>query len=230
MTKKKSELEQALSDFRKTQKEQRNIVSNLERIIRRKEREIRDLNNQIEMLKAEYEAKCQEIFGTNMDSYLQGVRFEQHVAWWMREYFQQYSLKIWQSDKYFRPYENDDPITAEWNSFPDLIYVDEDHKKVLAIECKYRKDGKLTIENRQYNNYKQSEVFLQTLFGAEVKVFVMAGVDKFRIWPQKPDYMYCFPIDFFKDGEEKDLKSFKENPVMDRYAYATKPILENIHF
>ena len=231
MTKKKSELEQALSDFRKTQKEQRNIVSDMERIIRRKEREIRELNDQLKSLKAEYEAKCQEIFGTNMDSYLQGVRFEQHVAWWMREYFPQYSLKIWQGDKYYKPYEEDEPITAEWNSFPDLIYVDEDQKKVLAIECKYRKDGKLTIEEKQYNNYKQSEVFLQNLFGAEVKVLVMAGIDEFRIRPNKPDYMYCFPIDFFKDGKEKELKSFKEYLVMDRYHYAnTKPIIENIHF
>ena len=231
MTKKKSGLEQVLSDFRKTQKEQRNIVSNFERVIRRKEREIRELNDQLESLKAEYEAKCQEIFGTNMDSYLQGVRFERHVAWWMREYFPQYSLKIWQGDKCYKPYENDELITAEWNSFPDHIFVDESNKKVLAIECKYRKDGKLTIDERQYNNYKQSEILLQRLFGANVKVFVMVGVDEFKICPNKPDYMYCIPIDRFEDGKEKELKSFKEYLVMDRYHSAnTKPILENIHF
>ena len=166
-----------------------------------------------------------------MDSYIQGVRFERHVAWWMREHFPQYSLKIWQGDKYYRPYEDDEPITAEWNSFPDLIFVDEFQKKVLAIECKYRRDGKLIIDERQYNNYKQSETPLQKLFGAEVKVFVMVGVDEFSITPDRPDYMYCFPVDCFKDSKEKELESFKEYLVMDRYhSLTTKPILDNIHF
>ncbi len=231
MAKKKTELEQALRDFRKTQKEQRNIVSELERIINRKEKRIRELTNQMESLKAEYEEKCEEIFGQNMDSYIQGIRFERHVAWWMHEHFPQYSLKIWQSDKYYRPYEDDEPITADWNSFPDIIFVDETQKKVLAIECKYRKDGKLTIDERQYSNYKQSEIPLQKLFGSEVEVLVMVGVDEFSIRPGRPDYMYCFPIDFFEDGAEKDVKSFKENLVMDRYhSFTTKPIVDNIHF
>lgn len=230
MAKKKTELEQALSDFRKTQKEQRNIVSNYERIIRRKERDIRELNNQLESLKAEYEAKCQEIFGTNMDSYLQGVRFEQHVAWWMRKYFPQYSFLIWQSDKYYKPYEEEEPIRAEWNSFPDLIFVDMKAQKAIAIECKFRSNGLLTIDHEHYMNYKRAETQISEYLGVDTEVFVMAGTNEYGRDSQKPEYMYCFPVDFFKDGAEKDIKSFKEYLVMDRYAHATKPILDNIHF
>ena len=230
MAKKKTELEQALSDFRKTQKEQRNIVSNYERIIRRKERDIRELNNQLESLKAEYEAKCQEIFGTNMDSYLQGVRFEQHVAWWMRKYFPQYSFLIWQSDKYYKPYEEEEPIRAEWNSFPDLIFVDMKAQKAIAIECKFRNNGLLTIDHEHYMNYKRAETQISEYLGVDTEVFVMAGTNEYGRDSQKPEYMYCFPVDFFKDGAEKDIKLFKEYLVMDRYVHATKPILDNIHF
>lgn len=230
MARRKTELEQALSDFKKTQKEQRNIVSVLERIIYRKDKEVRDLKNKIESLTAEYEEKCTEIFGLNIDNYLQGVRFERHVTWWMREYFPQYSLKIWQSDKYYKPYSEETAITAEWNSFPDLIFVDESTKDVLAIECKYRKDGKLNIDDRQYNNYNRSKMLLQGLFGGKVKVFVMAGVDEHSITPERPDYMYCIPLDRFKDGTEKDMKLFKNYLVMDRLSFNTKPIIDHIHF
>ena len=231
MTKKKTELEQALSNFRKTQKEQRQIMQSFETIDRSKDQEIVRLKNEKQSIIDEYENKLSSIVGGNVDEYIKGYNFEQHVAWWMREYFPQYSLRMWQGDKYYYPYINEEPITAEWNAFPDLIFVDEEKKKVLAIECKYRKEGKLTIDERQYNNYKQCQIPLQTLFGADVKIFVMAGTDEFKIRPNKPDYMYCIPVDCFEDGKEKDLNSFKEYLVMNRYhSFTTKPILENIHF
>lgn len=230
MTKKKTELEQALSNFKKTQKEQRQIVQSLETIIRSKEREVVRLKNEKQSLIDEYEDKLMSVVGENADEYIKGYNFERHVAWWMREHFPQYSLKMWQGDKYYCPYVDDKQITAEWNAFPDLIFVDEEKKKVLAIECKYRKDGKLTIDEKQFHNYRQSQIPLQTLFDAEVKVVVMAGVNEFSITPQRPDYMYCIPIDCFEDGKEKDLKLLKEYLVMNRNSLTTKPILENILF
>lgn len=140
-------------------------------------------------------------------------------------------LLIWQSDKYYKPYEEEEPIRAEWNSFPDLILMDMKAKKAIAIECKFRSNGLLTIDHDHYMNYKRAETQISAYFGVETEVFVMAGTNEFEGTSQYPDYMFCIPIDCFKDGKEKELKSFKEYLVMDRFnTFATKPILDNIHF
>lgn len=223
MAKKKTYVEELLSDFRKSQKLAREAVSSLEARISSREKRIKFLEERISVLEEElgyqkecYENRFQEIFGVNFDNYLIGYGFEKHVVWWMNQYQKGYELKIWQGDKLARPYEEDDSIYASWNKYPDLIYVNERQKKVVALECKYRYDGVLNIDRRKYEDYKHFEMQIGSLMNVDTRVFIMVGS---RGTADKPDFMYCIPVDYFENLTEVDLRSVPQFKIMERDYY-----------
>ena len=214
MTKRKTNIEIALSDVKKGQKLVRDAVARLESYLSSRDKKIDILGEALESEKESYENKFQKIFGESIDNYLVGYGFERHVVWWMNTYHPQYELKIWQSDKMANPYEDGDIIYPSWNQYPDLVYVNERDKKVLALECKYRFYGKLDINQERYNKYKEFEKVVRDLKNYTVDIYVMVG--NYGLSSDKPENMYCFPIDYFKNTTEVDLKDVPQFKVMER--------------
>lgn len=214
-------VEQALYDIKVARKMIKKAAEDLESSINSRESRIHYLEDEItsnrewiERTKEEYETKFQEIFGVNLDSYLEGFRFERHVVWWMNRYANQYELKIWQGDKCYKPYEDSKLISASWNTYPDLVYVDAQNKKVVAIECKYRSNGVISLDKRQFDNYKNFERQIGDFMNVDTKVYVMVGTSGSS--SDRPAYMYCVPLDCLRNERKLDLKAYPQYMVMER--------------
>ena len=211
---KKTEAEQTATNIRKGLKFLTEEIDNLRRKVNRHEKTIAQLKREKEEKEEEFDNNFRNIFGVKYDEYLRGYGFEKHVVWWMNQYFNQYDLKIWQGDKFAHPYVDGDKISASWNTYPDLIYVDEVNKKAIALECKYRNDGRLELERRQYDNYRKFESQIRSLMRVDVSVFIVGGSR--GLTSDRPDYMYCIPLDFFADKEIVDFREIPEYKVYER--------------
>lgn len=220
---KKTKTEQAATEIRRSLKVLTEEFSHLQNRLIRMEKENKKT---IDRLKSDHENLLISAFGPNYEDYLTGYGFEKHVVWWMNKYFQNYELKIWQGDKCTQPYVNEDKISASWNMYPDLIYVNTDPKKVIALECKYRENGILHLDQRQYKNYKNFETQISSLMGVETKVYIMGGSR--GLTSDRPDYVYCIPIDYFSDKREVDFRDIPTFKVYERYVNNT--ITGNIPF
>lgn len=226
MTKKiRFKVEQALYDIKVARKMIKKATEDLESSISSRDNKIawldeqltiarQSIDDQMQGIRDEYESLFQEIFGENVDRYLEGFRFERHIVWWMNKNFPQYELKIWQGDKCYKPYEDSQTISASWNTYPDLIYVDEKQKRVVALECKYRYDGILNLDRRQYENYKRFETRISALMGVDAKVYIMAGSRGET--SGRPDYVYCIPIGYFDKHDSVDFRYIPEYKVYER--------------
>lgn len=224
--KEKTYLETIMSDFKKGEKIVKDAVSKLESRVQSRDSRIAYLEKELQDQKDYYEFKFLQIFGVNFENYLIGYGFEKHVVRWMNQYFSQYELKIWQGDKCVQPYIEGDKISASWNTYPDLIYVNEVKKKVIALECKYRNDGWLELERRQYENYKKFETQIRSFMGVDASVFIIGGSRGLN--SDSPDYMYCIPLDFFAD---KDIVDFREIPEYKVYERGLSNVIkDNIPF
>lgn len=211
---KKTEAEQAATNIRRSLKVLTEEIDKLQHKVNSRERTIAQLKMEKEEKQKEFDNNFINIFGVKYDDYLRGYGFEKHVVWWMNQYFNQYDLKIWQGDKCAHPYIDGDKISASWNTYPDLIYVDEVNKKAIALECKYRNDGMLELERRQYDNYKKFESQMRSLMKVDISVFIIGGSR--GLTTDRPDYMYCIPLDFFKDKELVDFREIPEYKVYER--------------
>ena len=222
---KKTPAEQAATEIRRSLKDLMEEVNRLQHRVNRREKDVENLIEENRWLQEKFDNNFMSIFGIKYEEYLKGYGFEKHVVWWMHQYFGQYELVIWQGDKCAHPYVDGDKICASWNTYPDLIYVDEERKRVVALECKYRNDGRLDLERRQYENYKRFESQIRSLMGVEVSVFIMAGS---RGTSDRPDYMYCIPIDYFADRDSVDYRNIPDYKIYERGF--SNVIRENIAF
>lgn len=229
----RNKVEQALYDIKKARQMIKKAAENLESSIDSRENRIRFLEEEtrsdiewINQIKENYETKFQEIFGKRIDTYLDGFRFERHVVWWMNQYYSQYELKIWQGDKCYKPYEDSKMIRASWNSYPDLIYVDTNEKKVLALECKYRANGIIWLDDEHFKNYETFEKQIGNFMNVDTEVYVMVGTSGPS--SERPDCMYCVPLSCLRNQREMDLCNYPQYRVMDRSEQMC--ITENIPF
>ena len=188
MAKKKSKVEETLSDVRKGQKLVRDAVGKLDETVKQLKKDLEEARETLE----EKHKLLQDLFGEHYNYFIDGYRFERHVVWWMNKNYPHYELKIWQGDKFAPPYKDGDLIYASWNKYPDLIYVDAKHKKAIALECKYRYDGRLELDSRQYSNYKNFETQIKELLHIDTEVYLMVGSGRI---PNRPGSMYAIPID-----------------------------------
>lgn len=223
---KKAPIEQALADAKKTLKIISNEVSNLQSSLASRENRVKRLECQLEDEKKSSqereESLLHSLFGNNAQYFLEGLAFEKHVVWWMDKFCNNYKLKIWQGDKscyIHNIYKGDHLITASWNSYPDLIFVDEEQKKVIAIECKYRFDGIFALEKSKYEIYKQFQDKISKLMHVETRVYIMVGTGGFKAG--LPDWMYCLPIDSYQfSGNIKiisrDMRNEPQYKVLER--------------
>ncbi len=216
----RNKVEQALYDLQTARKMIKKAAEDLESSVDSRDNRIFHLEKEVESdqewvarTKDDYEAQFLEIFGVNVDTYLEGFRFERHVVWWMNRYYNQYTLKIWQGDKCYKPYDDQKLIRASWNSYPDLIYVDENKKAVLTLECKYRANGIIKLDKAQFENYKNFEKQIADFMNVKVKVYVMVGTSGSS---DRPDFMYCVPLNCLRNEREMDLKSYPQYLIMER--------------
>ena len=226
MAKKKTDIEQAASDVRKGQKMVRDAITCLEKKISYLERQLKRKDEDLEQEKAEHETLIQELFGNNKDNYINGYKFERFIVRWMDINFSTYKLKIWQGDKCIKIFNGTKTLSASWNQYPDLIFVNESEKKVVALECKYKYDGWLKLDKRQYNNYTNFETQIRSLMGVDAKVYIMGGSR--GLTPDYPDYVYCIPIDYFRNKDIVDFRDIPEYKVYERGV--SNVIKENIPF
>lgn len=155
-----------------------------------------ELNQRVEELLSE--VKDYEDWKKKNQDYLKGVEFEKFVVRWMYNHRNRFSLKIWQGDKSvpvvgYR-YELHH-ITAAWNKYPDLIFVDDESKQAIAIECKYCFEGRRSLETRKYDDYLNFENSLSQFMGKNIRVYIMIGT---RGEASNPDWLYCIPLDALK--------------------------------
>lgn len=226
MAKKKTYIEQAMSDVRSGQKMIKDAVARLEGKISTLEDQLRKKEEELEREKMENETLLQELFGEKKDNYIDGYKFERFVVRWMDINHSKYELKIWQGDKCIKIFNGTKTLSASWNQYPDLIFVNEEEKKVIALECKYRYDGCLELERRQYENYKRFEKQIRLLMGVDVKVFVIGGSR--GVTPEKPYYVYCIPIKYF---ENRHYVNFRNIPEYKVYELGVANVIkENILF
>lgn len=221
MAKKKTEIEKLLSDLKKSQKLSKQTVLGLEEKISIQQKHydfvIGSYQDKIDGLEKTILGQknlISELFGDNIEQYVEGYRFERFVARWMDINFKQYELKLWQSDKFAEILRGTRKLYPSWNQYPDLIYVDEVNKKAIALECKYRNDGMLELERRQYDNYKKFESQMRLLMKVDISVYIIGGSR--GLTTDRPDYMYCIPLDFFKDKELVDFREIPEYKVYER--------------
>lgn len=212
--KEKTYLETIMSDFKKGERAVKDAVSRLESRVQSRESRIAFLEKELQEQKAYYEFQFMKIFGVNIETYLIGYEFEKHVVWWMNKYCRKYVLKVWQGDKCASTSYDDDIIIATWNTYPDLIYVNKENTKVVALECKYRQNGKLSIDKQHYAHYEAIEKQIRDNLHIEARVYVMVGSSGSS--SHRPDYMYCVPLYEFKGEREVDMRNIPQYKVMDR--------------
>lgn len=213
MAKKKTELEQLLDEFKKAQKTTKNVIARLEKIINQQARQIKQQQNELEQEKESKDALLINLLGENADRSIDGYDFERHVAWWMNMHQPHLTLEIWQGDKFAHPYIDSEVICPLWNKYPDQIYFDENKKEIIAIECKYRYDGILEISHQKYEKYKSFESCQGNIMSKNVKVYIMAGS---RGTPDRPDYMYCIPLECFEKQSVINLRDIPQYKMMER--------------
>ena len=230
MAKKKTEAEQALFDIKKNLKVLSEQVNHLQVKLEIRTDQRKNLEEKLRELRESVDLKIKNItkdlFGKNYDVYKEGYDFERHVVWWMNWLFPKYQLQIWQGDKMYQPYADQETIYAQWNKFPDLIYSDGNNKKVLAIECKFRCNGIYELSKSKYFDYKHFEQMIRDLTNIDVQTCIMIGsisdYYKFdtRFSSNRPEYMYCIPINFFDNLFDKtdmcviDLREYPQFLVM----------------
>ena len=221
---KKSNLEQTLADYKKGMKAVKKAVKELESYISSRDKNINFLtkeNNSLlesnKSLRAEFDDKFKAMFGESYDMYLRGFDFEQHVVWWMHQYFRDYDLKIWQGDKCAHPYDNQEKIYPSWNKYPDLIYVNEEDKKVIALECKYTENDKFSISQKKHSEYKKFEDEIGRFMKVDIKVYIIIGCGGPS--SKRPDSMYCVPVSYFEDKREIIFSDVPEYKIMIRDSY-----------
>lgn len=192
--------------------------------------------------RTDIEQVFQELFGTNYEAYIEGYNFEKHVVWWMNQYFGNYTLKIWQGDKYCKPFEDKDRIYPSWNQYPDLIYVDERKRKVLGLECKFCLSAKFKVERRQLLNYKDFERHICNLTNMDTEVYIIVGNNENSFYDEtadafvngymatdreniskKPTEMYSLPLDFIVQQLGDADKTTIEVSEYPQYRIMTKP-------
>lgn len=203
----------------------------------------------------DFEQLFQELFGTDYGTYIEGYNFEKHVVWWMNQYFANYSLRIWQGDKFVRPFGNNDKICPSWNQYPDLVYVDEAKKKVLALECKFRLYAKFDIERRQLQNYRDFQQHIRHLTNMDTAVYVIVGNNENCFFDEtvgifvngnnptdrenislRPTEMYCLPLDFIEQqlGEADSttilVSKYPQYQIMTKSEGKIRNIYKNIPF
>ena len=224
---KKTPIEKAVSDIKKSLatlvEEREKEVSHLQSEINHLNYELKHTQSDLEWAQQQLDAKehereelLQALFGQHYNEVLTGWAFEEHVVWWMDQYYGHYRLKIWQGDKasfgYGKYFGDEHIITPDWNKYPDLIYVNDCLHKAIALECKYRFDGKLTLTKEKYDEYKRFEDRMTQFMSVKVDVYLMVGTGGNS--SHKPDWMYCIPIDDinFLEGNEVTISmSAKEN-------------------
>jgi len=236
MKKERSIVEQAILDSKKALKVLNNELISLQAKVKSRENRINYLENQlsseIEASKSKIDNLLLDLFGPNAQIYLEGLSFEKHVVWWMDKYYSKYSLKIWQGDKsnFINDYCGDHLVSAEWNSYPDLIFVDEKHKKAIAIECKYRRDGILNLDKKHYDNYVKFQKEISSHMDIKLNVYIMVGTAG---QPDRPDWMYCIPLESFQyksDVIEINMRNMRKNLVMTRDFSGIISYPENVPF
>lgn len=240
MTKKKTYVEAALSDVRKGQKLVRDAVTRLADKISSQEKRIKFLEEQCDSAKEyqeeqknKYENLLNELVGGNVDGYLEGYRFEQFVVRWMDINHKKYGLKIWQGDKHVKIFKGTKTLSASWNKFPDLIFVNEKEKKVVALECKYRYDGILKLTKAKFTDYQNFEKQINSFMQVDTKTYLMVGISGES---KSPAYMYCIPIDHLEnlmnndDEIELNMRDFPQFKVMEKDYYDYISIPNNFQF
>ena len=211
---KKTKAEQAATEIRRSLKVLTEELDSKQRLINRQEKIIARLEREKASLEEEFNNNFTSIFGARFDEYLRGYGFEKHVVWWMNQYFHQFKLKIWQGDKCAHPHIDGEKIIASWNTYPDLIYVNEKSKKVIALECKYRDNGRLELKDQQYENYKDFETQIHKLMGVDINVYIIGGSR--GITSDRPDYMYCIPINYFANKKNVDFRDIPQFKIYER--------------
>lgn len=185
----------------------------LNRISVDEEKKIKDLENKI----------TQIIGKVNIDAYLCGLEFEKHVVFWMCKECPEYKLKIWQGDKvqsWFDWNFGKQIASADWNKYPDLIFVNYELKKVLAIECKYRKEGLLFISKEKYQDYLRFQENVHTFMNVDVETYIMVGVGGEN--SSRPQKMYCIPLEEFDSKHNYDTNPMNmEDNYQFRVMYRT---------
>lgn len=150
---------------------------------------------EIQRTKEVCDSKLQDVIGSHVDEYLKGYSFERFVVQWMYKYFNEFELKIWQGDKCVDAYDGK-KLIASWNMYPDLIFVNERKKQVIALECKYRYNGVLDLTKTKFEDYKRFEEQICSLMHVDVKVYIMIGCGGNAA---KPNNMYRIPIDIMEE-------------------------------
>ncbi len=203
----------------------------------------------------DFEQKFQELFGKGYDAYIEGYNFEKHVVWWMNQYFGNYSLKIWQGDKFCNSFGDRDNIYPSWNQYPDLVYVDDSNKKVLALECKFRLYARFDVKRRQWLNYKDFERHIRKLTNMDSDVYVIVGNNENCFFDEtvgifvngfnptdrenisvRPTEMYCLPLDFIEkqlgdsDSTTIEVSQFPQYLIMTKSEGKIRNIYKNIPF
>lgn len=212
----RNKVEQALYDLQTARKMIKKAAEDLDSSVSSRENRINWLerqfdlqellnDDQIQRVKEEYDEKLQDIIGDHVDEFIKGYHFEQFVVDWMYRNFKEYELKIWQGDKGVKAGDGKF-VKASWNMYPDLIFVNNEEKKVLALECKYRNNGNFRLKKNKYEDYKNFEVQIRKFINVDVNVYIMVG----NGFPETPNNMYCIPIDFY-DGKFENTECFTVN-------------------
>jgi len=237
MAKKKTEFEQLLNNLMNAPKPSKKVIARLKEIFNQQEQRIEQqeqqleqktqrteqLQEEIESIRQYYQQLLKQAVGANYENYLIGYDFEQYVVRWMDEYYDdKCDLITWQSDKSTISHVSHKRICAKWNSFPDLWYFDETKQKLIALECKYKSNGKLTIDAHKYKDYKDFTRFMRQNTKWDVQVHIMVGS---RGTADDPDFMYCIPLDYFENHDYVDLRNVPQFKILEGNTY--KRILTN---
>lgn len=194
-------VEQALYDIKVARKMIKKAAEDLESSIDSRENKIKWLESrldsqdeyfegEIQRTKEDCDSKLQDMIGIHVDEYLKGYSFERFVVQWMYKSYSEFELKIWQGDKCVDTRDGK-KIVASWNMYPDLIYVNEKKKQVIALECKYRSNGILELPQKKLEDYKRFEEQIGNLMNVDVKVYIMLGGGRDAA---KPSSIYRIPI------------------------------------
>lgn len=220
----RNKVEQALYDIKKARKMLKQAADDLDSSICSRERKIKWLEGRIDLqdeyindelarTKEEYDSQMQDVIGAHVDMYLKGYNFERFVVQWMFKNNSDFDLKIWQGDKCVDTREGK-KIVASWNMYPDLIYVNEKTKQVIAIECKYRSNGMLELSKKKYEDYKRFEDQIGGLMHVDVCVYLMFGCG----WDAaNPDTMYRLPIDKLAEKFDAEDMCVLDAKNLDQY-------------
>ena len=147
----------------------------------------------------------QKSYEDQQTSFDKGNLFEAYIADKFSN--QYYRLLDWTSDK--------TSTSGKWaasNLNPDLKFLELASKKEFYVECKYRRDDEIYIEERQLRRYRA--IAART----KIPVFLAVGTGG---KPNRPKYLYIIPI--YKTKGVSDLNTIK----MD---YKKKDIAKGLYY